>query len=71
MPSNSFISRKVVKSEQPKRLRNGSSVRFTQDTTAHQKTGFGFDTLHVAKNRYASDQYHDFIRFKVRYLCCN
>ena len=26
---------------------------------------FGFDTLQVAKNRYASDQYHDFIGFKV------
>ena len=29
------------------------------------KTEFGFDTLQVAKNRYASQQYHDFIGFQV------
>ena len=29
------------------------------------KTEFGFDTVQVAKNRYASEQYHDFIGFKV------
>ena len=47
------------------RAKYGSSVRYAQDTTAHLKTEFGFDTLQVAKNRYASDQYHDFIGFKV------
>ncbi len=29
------------------------------------RTEFGFDTLQVAKNRYASLQYHDFIGFQV------
>jgi hypothetical protein len=29
------------------------------------KTEFGFDTLQVAKNRYAPEQYHDFIGFQV------
>ena len=29
------------------------------------KTEFGFDMVQVAKNRYASEQYHDFIGFKV------
>jgi hypothetical protein len=29
------------------------------------KTEFGFDTLQVAKNRYASQQYHDFVGFEV------
>jgi hypothetical protein len=29
------------------------------------KTEFGFDTVQVAKNRYASEQYHDFIGFQV------
>lgn len=43
----------------------GKSVRYAQDRTAHLKTEFGFDTLQVAKNRYASQQYHDFIGFKV------
>ena len=47
------------------RAKYGRSVRYAQDTTAHLKTEFGFDTLQVAKNRYASDQYHDFIGFKV------
>src|SRR6266550_207400 len=52
--------------EYPKlRAKFGQSVRFAQDKTAHLKTEFGFDTVQVAKNRYASQQYHDFIGFKV------
>src|ERR1700751_5302448 len=52
--------------EYPKlRARFGSSVRYAQDKTAHLKTEFGFDTVQVAKNRYASEQYHDFIGFRV------
>jgi hypothetical protein len=43
----------------------GKSVTFAQDKTAHLRTEFGFDMLQVAKNRYASDHYHDFIGFKV------
>ena len=52
--------------EYPKlRAKYGKSVRFAQDKTAHLKTEFGFDTVQVAKNRYASQQYHDFIGFQV------
>ncbi len=40
-------------------------MRYAQDKTAHLKIEFGFDTLQVAKNRYASEQYHDFIGFQV------
>jgi hypothetical protein len=47
------------------RAKFGQSVRFAQDKTAHLKTEFGFDTVQVAKNRYASQQYHDFIGFQV------
>ncbi len=47
------------------RAKYGRSVRYAQDKTAHLKTEFGFDTLQVAKNRYASEQYHDFIGFEV------
>ena len=43
----------------------GNSVRYAQDHTAHLKTEFGFDMVQVAKNRYASQQYHDFIGFQV------
>ncbi len=47
------------------RAKYGKSVRYADDRTAHLKTEFGFDTLQVAKNRYASEQYHDFIGFQV------
>jgi hypothetical protein len=56
----------AVAIEYPKlRMKYGKSVRYAQDKTAHLKTEFGFDTLQVAKNRYASQQYHDFIGFQV------
>jgi hypothetical protein len=52
--------------EYPKlRAKFGKSVVYAEDKTAHLKTEFGFDMLQVAKNRYASQQYHDFIGFKV------
>jgi len=47
------------------RAKYGKSVKYAQDKTAHLKTEFGFDMVQVAKNRYASEQYHDFIGFKV------
>ena len=47
------------------RAKFGDSVRYAQDHTAHLKTEFGFDMVQVAKNRYASQQYHDFIGFQV------
>ena len=47
------------------RAKFGQSVRYAQDKTAHLKIEFGFDTVQVAKNRYASQQYHDFIGFQV------
>src|SRR5271165_4455205 len=56
----------AVAIEYPKlRAKFGSSDRYAQDKTAHLKTEFGFDTVQVAKNRYASQQYHDFIGFQV------
>jgi Zinc dependent phospholipase C len=56
----------AVAIEYPKlRAKFGKSVRYAQDKTAHLKTEFGFDTVQVAKNRYASEQYHDFIGFEV------
>src|SRR5271166_4163321 len=56
----------AVAIEYPKlRAKFGKSVRYAQDKRAHLRTEFGFDTVQVAKNRYASQQYHDFIGFKV------
>jgi hypothetical protein len=52
--------------EYPKlRAKFGKSVVYADDRTAHLKTEFGFDMLQVSKNRYASQQYHDFIGFQV------
>ena len=56
----------AVAIEYPKlQAKFGKSVRYAQDKTAHLKTEFGFDMAQVAKNRYASQQYHDFIGFQV------
>jgi len=56
----------AVAIEYPKlRAKFGKSVRYADDKTAHLKTEFGFDTVQVAKNRYASQQYHGFIGFQV------
>jgi hypothetical protein len=56
----------AVAIEYPKlRTKYGKSVTYAEDKSAHLKTEFGFDTLQVAKNRYASQQYHDFIGFNV------
>jgi hypothetical protein len=56
----------AVSIQYPKlRAKYGNSVRYAQDHTAHLKTEFGFDMVQVAKNRYASQRYHDFIGFEV------
>jgi len=56
----------AVSIQYPKlRAKYGDSVRYAEDHTAHLKTEFGFDMVQVAKNRYASQQYHDFIGFQV------
>src|ERR1700719_2746700 len=56
----------AVSIQYPKlRAKFGNSVRYAQDHTAHLRTEFGFDMVQVAKNRYASQHYHDFIGFQV------
>jgi len=59
------VNRSVAIQYPKLRAKFGQSVRYAQDKTAHLKTEFGFDTVQVAKNRYASQQYHDFIGFQV------
>jgi hypothetical protein len=52
--------------EYPKlRAKFGKLVTFEDDPGAHLKTEFSFDVLQVAKRRYISQQYHDFIGFEV------
>ncbi|HEU4416477.1 MAG TPA: zinc dependent phospholipase C family protein, partial [Candidatus Angelobacter sp.] len=43
----------------------GPSVTYAQDKKAHIRTEFGFDVVQIAKQRYSSDTYHDFIGFEV------
>jgi Zinc dependent phospholipase C len=43
----------------------GKEVTYANDPKAHIRTEFGFDMVQVAKNRYTSDRYHDFIGFEV------
>ena len=47
------------------KARYGSEVTYAEDPKAHIRTEFGFDMVQVAKNRYTSDSYHDFIGFEV------
>ena len=63
---HSLAVNQAVAIEYPKlRAKYGKSVTYAEDRTAHLKTEFGFDMIQVAKNRYASQQYHDFIGFQV------
>jgi Zinc dependent phospholipase C len=43
----------------------GKVVTYEDDPKAHIRTEFGFDVTQVAKARYTSDRYHDFIGFEV------
>jgi hypothetical protein len=57
---------KAVALHYPKlRARFGPIVTYEDDKAAHLKTEFGFDVSQVAKHRYASEDYHDFIGFEV------
>src|SRR5215510_503451 len=47
------------------RRKYGDEVTYADDPASHLKTEFGFDVLQVAKGRYVSDAYHDFIGFEV------
>jgi len=57
---------KAVAIEFPKlRKKYGDVVTYEDNPKAHIRTEFGFDVTQVAKNRYTSDRYHDFIGFEV------
>src|SRR5215475_2880578 len=60
------VVNKVVAIEFPKlRAKHGDEVTYADDPKAHIRTEFGFDMAQVAKNRYTSDRYHDFVGFEV------
>jgi hypothetical protein len=57
---------RVMAIEFPKlRARFGNEVTYEDNPKDHIRTEFGFDMVQVAKNRYTSDRYHDFIGFEV------
>jgi hypothetical protein len=57
---------RAVALEFPKlRRKFGAEVTYADNPKAHIRTEFGFDVTQVAKNRYTSDRYHDFIGFEV------
>ena len=43
----------------------GRTITYEDDPLAHIKTEFGFDVLQVAEQRYAPDEFHDFVGFEV------
>ena len=47
------------------RKKYGDEVTYEDKPSAHMKTEFAFDVLQVARGRYASQAYHDFIGFQV------
>ena len=47
------------------RKKYGDEVTYVDDPKAHIRTEFGFDMVQVAKNRYTSDNFHDFIGFNI------
>jgi hypothetical protein len=47
------------------RKKFGNVVTYEDNPKAHIQTEFGFDVTQVAKNRYTSDRYHDFIGFQI------
>ncbi|HZQ95303.1 MAG TPA: zinc dependent phospholipase C family protein [Candidatus Sulfotelmatobacter sp.] len=47
------------------RKKFGNEVTYEDNPKAHIRIEFGFDMTQVAKNRYTSDRYHDFIGFEV------
>src|SRR5260370_39779463 len=56
----------VVAIEFPKlKKKYGNEVTYAADPKAHIRTEFGFDMVQVAKNRYTTDRYHDFIGLEV------
>lgn len=56
----------VVAMEFPSLQRKfGDIVTYADSPKAHIRAEFGFDMTQVAKNRYTSDRYHDFVGFEI------
>ena len=57
---------RAVAMDYPKLQRKfGNNITYEDNHRAHIRTEFGFDVVQVAKGRFTSDSYHNFIGFKV------
>jgi hypothetical protein len=57
---------RAVAMDYPKLKRKfGDTVTYEDNHRAHIRTEFGFDVVQVAKGRFTSDSYHNFIGFQV------
>jgi hypothetical protein len=57
---------RAVAMDYPKLQRKfGDNITYEDNRRAHIRTEFGFDVVQVAKGRFTSDSYHNFIGFKV------
>jgi len=59
------INRSVAITFPKLKAKFGKEVTYEDDPKEHIRTEFGFDMVQVAKNRYTSDAYHDFIGFNI------
>lgn len=59
------VNRSVADKYPKLKAKYGSEVTYEENPKAHIQTEFGFDVVQVAKQRYTSDSYHDFIGFEV------
>jgi hypothetical protein len=59
------VNRSVADEFPELKAKYGPEVTYEENPKAHIQTEFGFDVVQVAKQRYSSDAYHDFIGFEV------
>jgi hypothetical protein len=59
------VNRVVAMTFPDLRRKYGNRVTYADDPKAHIRVEFGFDLVQVAKNRYSSEAYHQFIGFEV------
>ncbi|HLK17443.1 MAG TPA: zinc dependent phospholipase C family protein [Bryobacteraceae bacterium] len=59
------VNRAVPKMYPKLQRKFGNEVTYEDNPAAHLRTEFGFDVIEVARGKYASESYHDFIGFRV------
>src|SRR5579863_9020394 len=59
------VNRSVALEFPKLRKKFGNEITYGDNPKAHIRTEFGFDMAQVARNRYSSDRFHDFIGFEV------